>query len=152
MGTADIVTKEYMRENTVFADAFNYLIYNGKKVIDPAKLIEIDSTEIVLPFGNEEKVGEDKKWEVQKTEWSSVKNGSVRKKNASRVDIKSDAVQRYRDILKSAVVKQDEKMSYVLLGIENQTVKTPAFVMRRSFSGYMEKLDTDFLYNTYKYH
>ena len=38
MGTADIVTKEYMRENTVFADAFNYLIYNGKKVIDPAKL------------------------------------------------------------------------------------------------------------------
>ena len=40
MGTADIVTKEYMRENTVFADAFNYLIYNGKKVIDPAKLKE----------------------------------------------------------------------------------------------------------------
>ena len=37
MGTADIVTKEYMRENTVFADAFNYLIYNGKKVIDPAQ-------------------------------------------------------------------------------------------------------------------
>ena len=121
MGTADIVTKEYMRENTVFADAFNYLIYNGKKVIDPAKLIEIDSTEIVLPFGNEEKVGEDKKWEVRKTEWSSVKNGSVRKKNASRVDIKTDAVQRYRDLLKSAVVKQDEKTSYVLLGIENQT-------------------------------
>ena len=42
MGTVDIVTKEYMRENAVFADAFNYLIYNGKKVIDPAKLKEID--------------------------------------------------------------------------------------------------------------
>ena len=40
MGTADIVTKEYMRENTVFADAFNYLIYNGKQVIDPAILTE----------------------------------------------------------------------------------------------------------------
>ena len=40
MGTADIVTKEYMRGNAVFADAFNYLIYNGKKVIDPAKLKE----------------------------------------------------------------------------------------------------------------
>ena len=61
MGTADIVTKEYMRENTVFADAFNYLIYNGKKVIDPAKLIEIDSTEIALPFGNAEKVKAEKK-------------------------------------------------------------------------------------------
>ena len=46
MGTADMVTKEYMRENAVFADAFNYLIYNGKKVIDPAKLKEIDPTEM----------------------------------------------------------------------------------------------------------
>ena len=35
MGTVDIVTKEYMRENAIFADAFNYLIYGGKKVIDP---------------------------------------------------------------------------------------------------------------------
>lgn len=25
MGTVDIVTKEYMRENAIFADAFNYL-------------------------------------------------------------------------------------------------------------------------------
>ena len=27
MGLADTVTKAYMKENTVFADAFNYLIY-----------------------------------------------------------------------------------------------------------------------------
>ena len=121
MGTADMVTKEYMRENAVLADAFNYLIYNGKKVIDPAKLKEIDPTEIALPFGDEEKAGEDKKGKVQETEWSSVKNGSVRKKTAGRAGKKTDAVQKYRDILKSAVIKQDEKMSYVLLGIENQT-------------------------------
>ena len=121
MGTADMVTKEYMRENAVFADAFNYLIYNGKKVIDPAKLKEIDPTEIALPFGDEEKAGEDKKGKVQETEWSSVKNGSVRKKTAGRAGKKTDAVQKYRDILKSAVIKQDEKMSYVLLGVENQT-------------------------------
>ena len=126
MGTADIVTKEYMRENTVFADAFNYLIYNGKKVIDPANLKEIDPTEIALPFDDEEKAGkekdgEDKNRKAQGTEWSSVKNESVRKKTAGRAGKKTDAVQRYRDILKSAVIKQDEKMSYVLLGIENQT-------------------------------
>ena len=89
MGTADIVTKEYMRENTVFADAFNYLIYNGKKVIDPAKLKEIDPTEIALPFDDEEKAGkekdgEDKNRKAQGTEWSSVKNESVRKKTAGR--------------------------------------------------------------------
>ena len=121
MGTADIVTKEYMRENTVFADAFNYLIYNGKKVIDPAKLTEIDSTEIALPFGNAEKVKAEKKRKEQEAEWSSVKNESVRKKNTSRVGAKMDAVQKYRDVFKSVVIKQDEKTSYVLLGIENQT-------------------------------
>ena len=121
MGTADMVTKEYMRENAVFADAFNYLIYNGKKVIDPAKLKEIDPTEIALPFGDEEKAGEDKKGKVQETEWSSVKNGSVRKKTAGRAGKKTDTVQRYRDLLKFAVIKQDERTSYVLLGIENQT-------------------------------
>ena len=126
MGTADIVTKEYMRENTVFADAFNYLIYNGKKVIDPANLKEIDPTEIALPFDDEakagkEKDGEDKNRKAQGTEWSSVKNESVRKKTAGRAGKKTDAVQRYRDLLKFAVIKQDERTSYVLLGIENQT-------------------------------
>ena len=110
-----------MRENTVFADAFNYLIYNGKKVIDPAKLTEIDSTEIALPFGNAEKVKAEKKRKEQEAEWSSVKNESVRKKNTSRVGVKMDAVQKYRDVFKSMVIKQDEKTSYVLLGIENQT-------------------------------
>ena len=110
-----------MRENTVFADAFNYLIYNGKKVIDPAKLTEIDSTEIALPFGNAEKVKAEKKRKEQEAEWSSVKNESVRKKNTSRVGVKMDAVQKYRDVFKSVVIKQDEKTSYVLLGIENQT-------------------------------
>ena len=90
MGTADIVTKEYMRENTVFADAFNYLIYNGKKVIDPANLKEIDPTEIALPFDDEEKAGKEKDGEDKKrkaqgtTEWSSLKNEPVRKKTAGR--------------------------------------------------------------------
>ena len=127
MGTADIVTKEYMRENTVFADAFNYLIYNGKKVIDPTNLKEIDPTEIALPFDDEEKAGKEKDGEDKKrkaqgtTEWSSLKNEPVRKKTASRAGKKTDAVQRYRDLLKSAVVKQDERTSYVLLGVENQT-------------------------------
>ena len=30
MGMADAVTKQYMKENTVFADAFNFLLYNGE--------------------------------------------------------------------------------------------------------------------------
>ncbi len=83
MGTVDIVTKEYMRENAVFADAFNYLIYGGKRMIDPAGLTEIDTAAAAVG--------------------------------------KKDALQKYRDVLKAAVIKQDEKMSYVLLGVENQT-------------------------------
>ena len=30
MEQADIVTKEYMRESHVFADAFNFLLYDGR--------------------------------------------------------------------------------------------------------------------------
>lgn len=88
MGAADTVTKAYMRKNSIFADAFNYLLYDGKRIIDPDSLNELDTTEIALPFGD----------------------------NST-----DETVQKYRDILKSAVVKQDEKIAYVLLGIENQT-------------------------------
>ena len=33
MGQADSATKMFLRDNEVFADAFNYLIYDGKPVI-----------------------------------------------------------------------------------------------------------------------
>ena len=78
MGLADTVTKAYMKENTVFADAFNYLIYGGKAVVDPAQLQELDTTEIALPFGTQEESG-------------------------NQTD---DVAQKYRDVLKSAVIKQ----------------------------------------------
>ena len=94
MGTVDIVTKEYMRENAIFADAFNYLIYGGKKVIDPAGLTEVDT--------------------------------------ATSAVGKKDALQKYRDVLKAAVIKQDEKMSYVLLGVENQTDVNYAMPVRNA--------------------
>lgn len=90
MGFADTVTKAYMNENSVFADAFNYFIYGGRKIINAAELHELDPTEIAIPSGIGEK---DRK----------------------------DAVQKYQDLLKGAVVKQDGKLAYVLLGIENQT-------------------------------
>ncbi|MGN1350724.1 MAG: Rpn family recombination-promoting nuclease/putative transposase [Anaerovoracaceae bacterium] len=91
MGHADIVTREYMRKNEIFADAFNYMIYGGRPVIDPEGLRELDTAELALPFGAADLQG-----------------------NAQ------ESVQKYRDILKSAVIKQDEHASYILLGIENQ--------------------------------
>ena len=44
MGKKDTVTKDYMKDNYVFADAFNYLLYGGKQVIDPQKLRPLDTT------------------------------------------------------------------------------------------------------------
>ena len=93
MGKADAATKIYMRENAVFADAFNFLIYDGEPVVDPDNLRELDTAELALPFGTKDK----------------------KEKHPE------DAVQKYRDILKSAVVKQDDEAAYILLGIENQT-------------------------------
>ena len=38
IGAADTITKAYIRENAVFADAFNYLIYGGRQVVNPEEL------------------------------------------------------------------------------------------------------------------
>ena len=53
MGKEDTITKAYMSKNEIFADAFNFLIYDGKPVIRAEELKELDSTEIALPYGNE---------------------------------------------------------------------------------------------------
>ena len=55
MGMADAVTKQYMKENTVFADAFNFLLYNGENVILPQTLRELDTAEVVIPFTVDDK-------------------------------------------------------------------------------------------------
>ena len=92
MGMADAVTKQYMKENTVFADAFNFLLYNGENVILPQTLRELDTAEVVIPFTVDDKG----------------------KKQAQ-------AVQKYRDILKMTTVMTDDKATYVLFGVEAQT-------------------------------
>lgn len=51
MGRKDTVTKDYMRQNTIFADAFNYYIYGGQQRIMPGQLQELDTTEIIVPYG-----------------------------------------------------------------------------------------------------
>ena len=90
MGVADKETKAYMRENAIFADAFNFLLYDGVQKIQPGLLRELDTTELAQLPGTDEKQ-------------------------------LSEVIQKYRDVLKTAVIMQDEKASYLLLGIENQT-------------------------------
>ena len=94
MGKADIVTKEYMRKPHVFADAFNYYLYDGRQVIKPSELKEMDTAEIL-----------------------SIVEETAGGKGKSR----DYGVQKYRDILKSLTVMSGSEASYVLLGVEKQT-------------------------------
>ena len=50
MGKKDTVTKKYIKDNHIFADIFNYLIYHGEAVIQPEQLKTADSTEIGIPY------------------------------------------------------------------------------------------------------
>ncbi len=109
MSHKDVVTKDYIRINRIFADAFNYLLYDGKQVIDPDGLRELDSTEIAALIGDGE---------------SADRKGGAKKS----VDI--ETVQKYRDVLKLAVIKQDNDASYVILGIENQLLVNYAMPVR----------------------
>ncbi len=51
MGDKDIVTKNYMQDSALFADAFNFLLYDGEQRIKPEQLKPVDTTAIVLPYG-----------------------------------------------------------------------------------------------------
>ena len=53
MGFKDTVTKDYMKDNSVFADAFNHLIYGGEQIIVPEKLHPVDTTVIGTPYGTD---------------------------------------------------------------------------------------------------
>ena len=45
MGRKDTLTKKYLEQPEIFADAFNYYIFNGRKVIKPKDLQEQDPNE-----------------------------------------------------------------------------------------------------------
>ena len=47
----DTLTKAYMARPDVFADVFNFFIYNGRQVIRAEQLRDMDTTSIALPFG-----------------------------------------------------------------------------------------------------
>ena len=53
MGKTDTVTRQYVKENQVFADAFNYLIYGGQEIIQPGSLHRMDSVAAEVPYGSD---------------------------------------------------------------------------------------------------
>ncbi len=53
MGQLDVEGKKYLSNNKIFADAFNYLIYDGEDIIKADALKELDTTQITVPYGND---------------------------------------------------------------------------------------------------
>ena len=66
------------------------LIYDGEQVIKPEQLTDMDTTQYVIPYHEDEKG-------------------------------KPEAAQKYRDTLKTLAVKTDDRYTYLVLGIENQS-------------------------------
>ncbi len=87
MGNKDIVSGDYMADNEHFADAFNYLIYGGEKVIKPESLSPANAVETAI---------------------------------VNKLD-KIITTKKTRDVFKTLNVKQGDNITYVLLGIENQS-------------------------------
>ncbi len=56
MSDTDTLTKQFVRDTEVFADAFNYYLHDGECVIQPEQLRAADTTEVVVPYG-EDKTG-----------------------------------------------------------------------------------------------
>ena len=108
MSNKDTITKTYMKDNAVFADAFNYYVYSGRQVIKPDELRELDTAESVTIFAKDDSDGLHHK----------EAHSSGRNSGGGHTDT---SLHRYRDILKSAVFKSHGDIIYAILGIENQS-------------------------------
>ena len=95
MGKKDNIAKAFLADNHRFADLCNYYLFNGKQIIKPDELSEQDTTELIDAVSSIEK--------------------------AFGIDDKSLSVQKWRDILKRAIIKFTDKCVYVIIGIENQS-------------------------------
>ena len=94
MGIADAVTKKYLQDNEVFSDVFNYRLFNGKPVIRPENLSEMDPSEILVLSGKKQ-------------------NGKRKRLPAKNL---------YRDLMRDTVIRRDQNAVYRLrLGMELQT-------------------------------
>ena len=71
MGLIDTEGKNYLSNNKFFADAFNFLLYNGRQVIKPGELRELDTTQIAIPYGNGARIPTQKYRDLLKL-WSAM--------------------------------------------------------------------------------
>ena len=73
MGVLDIEGKKYLSNNMIFADAFNYLLYDGEQIIKADELREVDTTEIAVPYGNHARLPVQKYRDILKI-WNAMED------------------------------------------------------------------------------
>lgn len=76
MSIRDAETKRYISRPEIFADAFNFLLYNGEQVIQPETLRSVDTTEIIAPYGNGAKAPLQKYRDAMKI-WAAMQDGEA---------------------------------------------------------------------------
>ncbi len=109
----DTIVKEYIGNPEIFADVFNFFLYDGEQKINPENLTEKDVTELVtLPAAIK---GQELSREVD----VSIKRSQMHKRSKRKTD-GSNSAQKHRDLLKFAAMMQDSYANYVILGVENQ--------------------------------
>ena len=90
VGVIDTEGKKYLSINRFFADMFNFLLYDGKPVIQPEELRELDTTEIAIPYGNGARVPVQKYRDLLKL-WSAyMDDTAVFLNRVAKLDLEFD--------------------------------------------------------------
>ena len=76
MGKLDAVSKQYFGRHDTFADAFNYLLFDGKQVIKPNELSELDSNQVAVLFKDKDIQEIQKQRDLLKL-WSAMTDGDT---------------------------------------------------------------------------
>ncbi|MCD8130128.1 MAG: Rpn family recombination-promoting nuclease/putative transposase [Lachnospiraceae bacterium] len=111
MGKQDTSTKDYISDGDIFADAVNYYLYGGERVIDPGSLRPLDSALLLHIFREDD--------EIREASSSGEKNREI-----------SEPVQRYRDVVRQASMMTDDHCAYVIIGLEAQTMTHYAMAVK----------------------
>ena len=106
MGRKDVVTREYLSSDEVFADVVNLALYSGKCVVHASNLREADSVEELAITMEENDL---------KGKRGKSRQGAVQRKQPH-------IVQKYRDIVRQIVMDGvDGYLARIIVGVEEQS-------------------------------
>ena len=98
MGRKDVVSRQYLSSDEVFADVVNLALYEGERIVQASDLVELDSTEEIAVTLEE----------------------SLNKRTGNRKQ--THAIQKYRDIVRQVMIDSTEEyLARIIVGIEEQS-------------------------------